>query len=69
VADFEGLCNGWRGSTASGGENCVEVAATSGSVLVRDSANRDGPVLRFSPTAWSAFVTHSHANDPDPGRA
>jgi len=69
VTDFEGLCSGWRSSRASAAQNCVEVAVTSGSVLVRDSANRDGPVLGFSSTAWSAFVTHSQANDPDPGQA
>jgi Domain of unknown function (DUF397) len=39
--------------------NCVEVAAVSfpRSVAVRDSKDRSGPVLAFSASEWSAFVT------------
>jgi hypothetical protein len=69
VADFQELSSGWRSSTASGPDNCVEAATISGSVLVRDSANRQGPVLRFSPTVWSAFVRHARADNPEPRRA
>jgi hypothetical protein len=49
----------WRKSTRSGngGDSCVEVADNvPGVVLVRDSKDRSGPVLTFSPTAWRAFV-------------
>ncbi|WP_326552422.1 DUF397 domain-containing protein [Micromonospora sp. NBC_01813] len=48
----------WRKSTRSGenGGNCVEVAALGGGVGVRDSKDQAGPVLRFGPTAWSAFL-------------
>ncbi|MET8231763.1 DUF397 domain-containing protein [Micromonospora sp. NPDC005298] len=49
----------WRTSTRSGdnGGNCVEVATNlSGVVPVRDSKDRRGPVLLFSPSAWAAFV-------------
>jgi len=45
----------WRTSSFSGSEaNCVEVAARDG-VLVRDTKDRAGPVLVFSPAAWRAF--------------
>ena len=45
----------WRTSSFSGSEaNCVEVAARDG-VLVRDTKDTAGPVLRFSPAAWRAF--------------
>ncbi len=47
----------WRKSSYSrdnGGE-CVEVA-TSGTVLVRDTADRGGPVLTFTAEAWRAFT-------------
>jgi Domain of unknown function (DUF397) len=50
----------WRKSSYSGGNggNCVEVAAQprSGRVLVRDTKDRKGPVLRFTPGAWQRFA-------------
>jgi hypothetical protein len=47
----------WRKSSYSGngGGNCVEVASH-GQVLVRDSQDRAGAVLRFPPTAWRRFA-------------
>jgi hypothetical protein len=47
----------WRKSSYSGdnGGECVEVA-TAGTVLVRDTADRNGPVLTFTPDAWRAFA-------------
>jgi hypothetical protein len=47
----------WRKSSHSGsnGGECVEVAAT-GAVLVRDTADRTGPVLTFTADAWRAFT-------------
>ena len=47
----------WRTSTYSGdnGGECVEVA-TAGAVLVRDTADRGGPVLTFTAGAWRAFT-------------
>ncbi|GAB3956536.1 DUF397 domain-containing protein [Micromonospora vulcania] len=49
----------WRKSTRSGAQgNCVEVADNlQGVVAVRDSKDKQGPTLAFSPTAWVAFVT------------
>ena len=49
----------WRTSTRSGtnGGSCVEVADNlPGVVLVRDSKNRGGGMLRFEPYAWRVFV-------------
>ncbi|MBQ0983975.1 DUF397 domain-containing protein [Streptomyces sp. F63] len=48
----------WHSSTYSGGNNeCVEVAGNiPGTVPVRDSKRPGGPVIRFSPTAWNAFL-------------
>ena len=49
----------WRKSTRSGdnGGACVEVATNlPGIVAVRDSKDVSGPVLRFGPEAWAAFV-------------
>jgi hypothetical protein len=37
--------------------NCVEVASLSnGEIGVRDSKNSEGPVLRFTPDEWRAFL-------------
>jgi Domain of unknown function (DUF397) len=48
----------WRKSSYSGngGGNCVEVRGQGYAVNVRDSKDPDGPVLRFGPGEWSAFV-------------
>ena len=47
----------WRKSSysANGGTDCVEVGTLgeAGSVLVRDTRDRSGPVLRFAPAAGS----------------
>jgi hypothetical protein len=47
----------WRKSTWSGDSgNCVEVATVPTGVLVRDSKNPDGPILRFSHKEWATFL-------------
>ena len=46
----------WRKSSASGPSNCVEAGHGPGIVGVRDSADLSGPVLEFSPAAWTAFA-------------
>jgi len=61
----------WRKSSYSdnGGE-CVEVANETRRVLVRDTKDRTGPMLRFTPEAWRRFAGHvkrSLASDPKPG--
>ncbi|MEV7025138.1 DUF397 domain-containing protein [Kitasatospora sp. NPDC093558] len=58
--DYSAACVeiAWRKSTYSGNEGgeCVEVAEASAAVLVRDSKDKAGPHLTFSPAAWQAFV-------------
>ncbi|MFC4060602.1 DUF397 domain-containing protein [Planomonospora corallina] len=49
----------WHKSSYSGGNggSCVEVASLSGGrVGVRDSKDRSGPVLVFTPAEWRAFL-------------
>jgi hypothetical protein len=48
----------WRKSSLSlANGNCVEVAGpVPGGVGVRDSTDPGGPVLRFSPDEWRAFL-------------
>lgn len=47
----------WRTSKRSGGNgNCVEVAFVDGVIAVRDSKDRGGAVLTFTPAEWDAFI-------------
>ena len=48
----------WRKSSRSGpySDNCVEVAFAGGAVALRDSKDKAGPVLLFTPEEWLAFV-------------
>ena len=48
----------WRKSTYSDGSggNCVETATSDGTILVRDTTNRDAGTLAFSTEAWGTFI-------------
>ena len=63
MPDFEEPCIAWRKSTASNSSGCVEVAVVDGSVLIRDSVNPTGVVLRLPPGVWSAFLTRTRGED------
>ncbi|MEU2667748.1 DUF397 domain-containing protein [Streptomyces sp. NPDC007164] len=55
----------WFKSTYSDSSNpsdCVEVAATPGTVHVRDSKNAPGPRFAVTPTAWADFVNYASTN-------
>ena len=56
-ADVRGMESNWRKSSYSGdnGGECVEVASAE-AVQVRDTADRNGPVLTFTADAWRAFT-------------
>jgi hypothetical protein len=63
----------WRKSSYSGngGGNCVEVADHGNRVLVRDTKDRGGAILRVSHETWRRFtdgVKRSLASDPGPGK-
>lgn len=53
----------WHKSSHSGseGDNCIEVAECPGTVHVRDSKDKEGPQLAFSPAAWGDFVAYARA--------
>ncbi|HMH92548.1 MAG TPA: DUF397 domain-containing protein [Streptosporangiaceae bacterium] len=36
--------------------NCAEAASVAATVFVRDTADRGGPVLAFTPDEWHAFL-------------
>nr|WP_223183568.1 MULTISPECIES: DUF397 domain-containing protein [unclassified Streptomyces] len=48
-------------SSSSEGDSCVEFAAASGTVRVRDSKCVDGPQLVLTPGAWAGFVSYALA--------
>jgi Domain of unknown function (DUF397) len=54
VADVN---TGWIKATASdGGGNCVQLRRSGDTVEVRDSKDPDGPVLRFTPSEFAAWL-------------
>lgn len=42
---------------SEGGNGCVEAATLDHHHLVRDSKNQSGPVLTFTRSEWSAFIS------------
>jgi hypothetical protein len=51
------LDRSWRTSTRSQGNGaCVEARFTGLSVEVRDTKDRGGPVLSFTPAQWTTFI-------------
>jgi len=57
----------WVKATASfANGNCVEVATLpDGMVGIRNSKDPDGPVLRFTPGEWDAFLAGALAGEFD----
>lgn len=55
----------WRKSSHSGngGGQCVEVAATEGSCLARDSKDPAGPTLSFTVKEWNNFMNRIKSED------
>jgi hypothetical protein len=48
----------WRKASRSVGNGaCVEVGPEPAAIMVRDSTDRVGPMLRYSTEAWHAFIT------------
>jgi hypothetical protein len=46
----------WRKSTRSRANGCVEVGLVDDQIAVRDSKDREGPVLIFTAHEWEAFL-------------
>jgi len=53
----------WRKARASGVGNCVEVAASGGTIYLRDSKCPAGPTLAFTITEWTAFLAGVQAGE------
>ena len=52
------VASDWRKSSYSGanGGDCVEARNEAGTILVRDTTDRDGGTLTFSAAAWQEFT-------------
>jgi hypothetical protein len=57
----ESDCLLWKTSSLSAGGACVEVAEAQEMILVRDSKDRQGPVLAFSMAEWNAVISDVRA--------
>lgn len=57
----------WRTATFSSGGNCVEVAPLPDGlgVAVRDTKDRQGGILCYTPDEWRAFITGAKSGQFD----
>lgn len=55
----------WRKSSYSNANGCVEVAFVGGKVAVRDTKDRQGPVLLFTAREWEAFLAGARDGEFD----
>lgn len=53
----------WRSSSSSKGVNCVELAMTSTTVLIRDSKHHSGQCLTFGFGSWQTGLATLSAMD------
>jgi hypothetical protein len=58
--------SGWRTSSRSAAAgHCVQVALGPESVVVRDSKDATGPVLRFTGRGWTGFLAGVRSGEFD----
>jgi Domain of unknown function (DUF397) len=56
-SDGSGLLDWRKAKRSMNNGNCTEVAAAARVVIVRDSQDPDGPVLRYTDTSWRSFLS------------
>ena len=56
----------WRKARRSANNGaCVEVTATNGYVIIRDTMDRSGPSMEYSGVVWRMFVTNARVGQFD----
>ena len=58
----------WRRASFCGSGECVEVAELNGMVVMRDSKDPHGPMLRYTADEWRSFVRAVKAGEFGLGR-
>ncbi|PWI45989.1 DUF397 domain-containing protein [Streptomyces sp. ICBB 8177] len=56
AAEITGLAWFKSSHSSNDGPACVEVATAPDAIHVRDSKDKQGPHLTFTPTEWNAFI-------------
>ena len=62
MAGHEKSDQGWHKSSVSDA-TCVEVRIAADGVCIRDTKNRQGPMLSFTHDEWRAFLTGVHLGE------
>ncbi|MFC0527999.1 DUF397 domain-containing protein [Phytohabitans kaempferiae] len=55
----------WRTSSRSQNTNCVEIGEMGTAIVMRDSKDREGPMLIFARDQWIEFVASAKAGEFD----
>lgn len=64
--DIDILDSPWRKSRRSVSNGaCVEAASGSRTIVVRDSVDPDGSVVRYPAKSWQAFIADAKVGDFD----
>jgi hypothetical protein len=67
TSTYAGNTSEWRKSSYSVNNGaCVEVALESKAITIRDSADPEGAVVRYSGHAWRGFLTQVANGEFDP---
>jgi hypothetical protein len=66
VSTERGETTAWikAGRSESSGQ-CVEMRRHAGAIEVRDSKNPDGPILRYTPAEWAAWLDGARKGEFD----
>lgn len=59
----DGSMPAWLKSSRCANQTCIEVAKIDDTYLIRDSKQPDGPVLEFTISEWTAFVSGVQAGE------
>ncbi|MGD0561334.1 MAG: DUF397 domain-containing protein [Streptosporangiaceae bacterium] len=64
MADGDSSTLVWRKGSACVPSECVEVASCGPVVVIRDSSDQAGPMLRFPRAVWRQFLVACVASPP-----
>jgi len=67
-SDGSGLPNWRKAKRSMNNGNCTEVAAAPTVVIVRDSQDPSGPVLRYPVASWRSFLSSARQGNFDTQR-